>query len=133
MAQVFSGVGVCARPHAAVASDLARDLYHRSGRRTPDSGSLQRHLHRRHRRRGAELARQGVHGGGHHRFGNEIFRYAEIYTDVLDACKKIITIRDTFTPNVDDYRTYLKYFDVYKKLYKQNKILFEMEKEIRIK
>lgn len=57
----------------------------------------------------------------------------KIYTDVLDACKKIITIRDTFTPNVDDYRTYLKYFDVYKKLYKQNKILFEMEKEIRIK
>ncbi len=54
-----------------------------------------------------------------------------IYKDVYDACKKIISYKDSFEPNILDYRLYLKYFDVYKKLYAQNKLLFEMEKEIR--
>ncbi len=54
-----------------------------------------------------------------------------IYSDVEDACKKIITLRDSFEPRLNDYRAYLKYFEVYKMLYKQNKILFEMEKEIK--
>ena len=54
-----------------------------------------------------------------------------IYSDVEEACKKIITLRDSFAPSLDDYRSYLKYYEVYKMLYKQNKIIFEMEKEIK--
>ncbi|MGM9970977.1 MAG: xylulokinase [Anaeroplasmataceae bacterium] len=53
------------------------------------------------------------------------------YGTIEEACMKIITIKDTFTPNKDDVDIYNKYFEVYKMCYLQNKIIYEMTERIK--
>jgi len=52
------------------------------------------------------------------------------YADVHDACARWIKKEDATVPDLQKKKQYDPYFEIYKKLYSQNKILFEELREI---
>lgn len=52
------------------------------------------------------------------------------YKDAIEACSKIIKVKDTFKPNLEDSQVYDEYYKIYQKCYEQNKILYEMTERV---
>lgn len=53
------------------------------------------------------------------------------YKNEEEACKKIIKYNEEYNPIDSDVLIYNKYFEIYKKLYIQNKIIFDMNERVK--